>query len=123
MPEVFLPVIEINPPAIEMGEGVIDQAGAKSRLAWSSVDLHPGPFRHSRFDALLSKRRPARELMIDASVVINMLDDPDDLAILEEALCPASAFCRKAVRRYGAEESCMRSSQRRGTGCLDFFTT
>lgn len=34
--------------------------------------------------------------MIDASVVINMLDDPDDLAILEEALCPASEFRRKA---------------------------
>lgn len=43
------------------------------------------------------KRLPAHYLKIDQSFVRDMLDDPDDLAILEGVLGLASAFRRKAI--------------------------
>ncbi len=43
------------------------------------------------------KRLPAQVLKIDQSFVRNMLDDPEDLAILEGVLSLASAFRRQAV--------------------------
>jgi EAL domain-containing protein (putative c-di-GMP-specific phosphodiesterase class I) len=43
------------------------------------------------------KRLPAQVLKIDQSFVRDMLDDPDDLAILEGVLGLAKAFQRKAV--------------------------
>ena len=43
------------------------------------------------------KRLPATELKIDQSFVRDMLDDPDDLAILQGVLSLAQAFRRKVV--------------------------
>lgn len=43
------------------------------------------------------KRLPARWLKIDQSFVRNMLDDPDDLAILDGVVGLASAFSREVI--------------------------
>jgi hypothetical protein len=43
------------------------------------------------------KRLPARVLKIDQSFVHDMLDDPDDLAILDGVLGLATAFSREAI--------------------------
>jgi EAL domain-containing protein (putative c-di-GMP-specific phosphodiesterase class I) len=43
------------------------------------------------------KRLPARLLKIDQSFVCNMLDDPQDLAILEGVMGLASAFGREVI--------------------------
>ena len=43
------------------------------------------------------KRLPVSELKIDQSFVRDMLDDPDDLAILEGVLGLATAFHRQVI--------------------------
>ncbi|HEY1147452.1 MAG TPA: EAL domain-containing protein [Pseudoduganella sp.] len=162
-PAEFLPLIEDDPLAVQLGEWVIDSA-LRQQEAWQDAGLHivssvnigsrqlQQPDFVDRLKALLEahpgvapsrlklevletsaledithvsriiaecaalgvsfalddfgtgyssllylKRLPAAQIKIDQGFVRNMLEDPDDLAILEGVLGLAAAFRREAI--------------------------